>query len=92
MEKSGAIICTAFSPTRLSARPGPGQRNWRRIEDGVAGENHMGKLTNTLKAVELQPDLILTPELAVSGYEFYKALDKEWIKVDSPAIITIASE
>ena len=40
-----------------------------------------------LKAVDLQADLILTPELAVSGYEFYKVLGRDWIKTDGPAII-----
>jgi predicted amidohydrolase len=40
-----------------------------------------------LKAVELQPDLILTPELAVSGYEFYKILGREWIKEDGKKVI-----
>ncbi|MCX6065544.1 MAG: carbon-nitrogen hydrolase family protein, partial [Chloroflexi bacterium] len=40
-----------------------------------------------LKAVELQPDLILTPELAVSGYEFCEVLGKEWIKADGPIIL-----
>lgn len=39
------------------------------------------------QAVELHADLILTPELAVSGYEFYKILGSEWIKTDGPAIL-----
>jgi predicted amidohydrolase len=33
-----------------------------------------------LMAVRLQPDIIVTPELAVSGYGFYKILGKEWMK------------
>ena len=45
-----------------------------------------------LKAVGLQADLILTPELATSGYEFYKALGREWIKSDGQNIIKRFSE
>jgi predicted amidohydrolase len=39
------------------------------------------------KAVELGADLILTPELAVSGYQFYERLGEGWIKSGSQAII-----
>jgi len=50
---------------------------------------HNVALLETLfdEAVELRADLILTPELAVSGYEFYKLLGKEWIRTDSPGIL-----
>jgi len=40
-----------------------------------------------LMAVRLQPDIIVTPELAVSGYGFYKILGKEWMKSDGYKII-----
>ncbi|MDR3577905.1 MAG: carbon-nitrogen hydrolase family protein [Anaerolineaceae bacterium] len=43
--------------------------------------------TMIIKAAALKADLILTPELAVSGYEFYKVLGKEWIKTDVPGIL-----
>jgi len=45
-----------------------------------------------LQAVRLQPDIILTPESAVSGYEFYKILGKDWIKADYPKIIEKLSQ
>lgn len=40
-----------------------------------------------LKALELQPDIIVMPELAVSGYEFFKAIGADWIKDVIPEII-----
>jgi predicted amidohydrolase len=40
-----------------------------------------------LKAVQLNPDIVLMPELAVSGYEFHKVIGKEWIQEDVPGII-----
>jgi predicted amidohydrolase len=45
-----------------------------------------------LQAVKLKPDLILTPELAVSGYEFYAVLGKDWIKADGHKIIAKFSQ
>lgn len=39
------------------------------------------------QAATLHPDLVLTPELAVSGYEFYPMLGSSWIQNDSPGII-----
>lgn len=39
------------------------------------------------RALQLEPDLVLMPELAVSGYEFYKEIGKGWIKEDVPAVI-----
>jgi len=39
------------------------------------------------RTMQFQPDLILTPELAVSGYEFYKVLGREWIRIDCPKIL-----
>jgi predicted amidohydrolase len=39
------------------------------------------------KGVELKANLILTPELAISGYEFHEVLGKEWIKTRSHTII-----
>ena len=39
------------------------------------------------QAASLQPDLVLTPELAVSGYEFYHARGKSWIQTDSQVIL-----
>lgn len=39
------------------------------------------------KAMQFQPDIILTPELAISGYEFYKVLGGEWIGTDGPKIV-----
>lgn len=33
-----------------------------------------------LKALEAGPDIIVMPELAVSGYEFFKELGADWIK------------
>lgn len=40
-----------------------------------------------LQAAELKADLVLTPELAVSGYEFYPALGREWIRSEGLSII-----
>jgi N-carbamoylputrescine amidase len=40
-----------------------------------------------LRALSLKPDVIIMPELAVSGYEFYKAIGKEWIRDDVPAVV-----
>ena len=39
------------------------------------------------RAVALRADLVLTPELAVSGYEFAQAIGTDWIKTDVPAIL-----
>jgi 5-aminopentanamidase len=39
------------------------------------------------QAAALQADLVLTPELAVSGYEFHPALGQEWVQTDAPAIL-----
>jgi predicted amidohydrolase len=39
------------------------------------------------QAAALQADLVLTPELAVSGYEFHPVLGHAWIRSDSPAIL-----
>jgi predicted amidohydrolase len=38
------------------------------------------------QAAALQPDLVLTPELAVSGYEFHSTLGTGWIQSETPAI------
>jgi predicted amidohydrolase len=40
------------------------------------------------QATALKADLVLTPELAVSGYEFHPLIGQEWICSDSPAILT----
>ena len=40
-----------------------------------------------LRALQVKPDIFMMPELAVSGYEFYKEIGKEWIKKDVPTII-----
>ncbi len=40
-----------------------------------------------LQALKLEPDIIVTPELAVSGYEFFKAIGSEWIKEVIPETI-----
>lgn len=40
-----------------------------------------------LRALATEPDLVVMPELAVSGYEFYKEIGKEWIKDEVPAIV-----
>jgi len=45
-----------------------------------------------LKAVDLQADLIITPELAVSGYGFYKILGRDWIADDSHKIVARFSQ
>ena len=46
-----------------------------------------------LKAVHLgPPDIIITPELAVSGYEFFKAIGSDWIKTATPEIIARFSD
>jgi N-carbamoylputrescine amidase len=45
-----------------------------------------------LKAVHLRPDIIITPELAVSGYEFFKAIGSGWIKTATPEIIARFSD
>lgn len=39
------------------------------------------------QAVVFHPDLVLTPELAVSGYEFHQTLGSRWIETGSPEII-----
>ena len=39
------------------------------------------------QAAGLQADLVLTPELAVSGYEFHPVLGQEWVQTDAPAIV-----
>jgi len=39
------------------------------------------------QAAGLQADLVLTPELAVSGYEFHPALGQEWVQTNAPAIL-----
>jgi omega-amidase len=43
--------------------------------------------TMFLRALQAKPDIVVMPELAVSGYEFYKAIGKEWIKDDVAWII-----
>ena len=40
-----------------------------------------------LRALQGKPDIVMMPELAVSGYEFYKEIGKEWIKEEIPAIL-----
>jgi N-carbamoylputrescine amidase len=45
-----------------------------------------------LKAVHLGPDIIITPELAVSGYEFFKAIGSDWIRNITPQIIARFSD
>ncbi len=40
-----------------------------------------------LKSLSLEPDLIVMPELAVSGYEFFKEIGSEWIKEVVPKAI-----
>ena len=40
-----------------------------------------------LRALQFKPHMVVTPELAVSGYEFYKEFGKEWIRDDVTAII-----
>ena len=39
------------------------------------------------EAIKSKPDLIVMPELAVSGYEFWKQLGDHWIAEKTPAII-----
>lgn len=39
------------------------------------------------KSLELEPDLIVMPELAVSGYEFFKEIGSGWIKEVIPETI-----
>ena len=43
--------------------------------------------TLCLTALEVEPDIIVTPELAVSGYEFFKEIGAEWIKDVIPETI-----
>jgi predicted amidohydrolase len=40
-----------------------------------------------LKTLQFKPDIVVMPELAVSGYEFYKQIGKEWIKEKVPAVV-----
>ena len=40
-----------------------------------------------LKTLTLEPDIIVMPELAVSGYEFFKTIGSEWIKEMVPQAI-----
>lgn len=40
-----------------------------------------------LKAFELEPDIIVMPELAVSGYEFFKEIGADWIKTVIPPAV-----
>jgi len=40
-----------------------------------------------LRTLQLKPDIVVMPELAVSGYEFYKEIGKEWIRDEVPAIV-----
>ena len=40
-----------------------------------------------LKALEVEPDLIVMPELAVSGYEFFTEIGTKWIKAVVPETI-----
>lgn len=40
-----------------------------------------------LKALAFEPNLIVTPELAVSGYEFFRLLGADWIKTVGPQAI-----
>jgi N-carbamoylputrescine amidase len=51
--------------------------------------SHNVELLETLflKALQGEPDIVMMPELAVSGYEFYKEIGKEWIREDVPAVI-----
>jgi 5-aminopentanamidase len=39
------------------------------------------------QAVEQRADLILTPELAVSGYEFFQVIGREWIQSEGTSLI-----
>ena len=43
--------------------------------------------TLLLRSLELGPDIVVTPELAVSGYKFFKAIGSEWIKEVIPETI-----
>ena len=58
-----------------SFRPGDVRRNVGFLE----------KLLET--CLRKKPDLIITPELAVSGYEFLKVIGSDWISKDVPAIV-----
>ncbi len=40
-----------------------------------------------LKSLKVEPDIIVMPELAVSGYEFFKEIGLEWIKEAVPKTI-----
>jgi N-carbamoylputrescine amidase len=40
-----------------------------------------------LRSLELGPDIVVMPELAVSGYKFFKAIGSEWIKEVIPKTI-----
>jgi predicted amidohydrolase len=40
-----------------------------------------------LRALQSEPDLIVMPELAISGYEFYEKIGSEWIKDVIPEAI-----
>jgi predicted amidohydrolase len=39
------------------------------------------------KALEVKPDIVVMPELAVSGYEFYHELGIDWVKDFAPELI-----
>lgn len=39
------------------------------------------------KAAGLRANLIITPELSVSGYEFFQVLGKEWIRTEGKSIL-----
>jgi len=39
------------------------------------------------QAADHQPDLVLTPELAVSGYAFHSSLGADWIQTDTPVAL-----
>jgi predicted amidohydrolase len=51
--------------------------------------SHNVELLETLflKTLQLKPDIVVMPELAVSGYEFYKEIGKEWVRDEVPAIV-----
>lgn len=71
--RAGKSIRIAF--LHLAPRDGDIPYNLSMLEDGLR------------LAVELRADLILTPELAVSGYEFFSIIGKEWIQSEGPRVV-----
>jgi predicted amidohydrolase len=56
--------------------------SYKSVEANVSHIEHVLEL-----ALESEPDLIMMPELAVSGYEFWKEMGDDWIAEKTPSII-----